>query len=401
MAKNLSAPPSPPRSASRFERALELHRAGQTDAAEELYENLLRDLPAALSNLGVIKRQKGEVAEGVRLQRLALHISPKQKGFQKNLINALLELNRYGEAEAALLAASEDHPDEESFLWQLARLRARYRSTEKLRGAVDVFRRLLDRNPDDLTAANNLADCLIRLDRPDEAIAVLQPHQETPEIGFKLSVLRGETVARTPADYVQEHFDRFAPRFEKRLVGDLNYRGPDLLMAMLLEESGEPPHFASALDLGCGTGLFGERLQPYCESITGIDLSPKMLEVAAQKNVYTRLETADIAAFLTENAETYDLIIAADVFVYVGDLAPVFSLVAQRLNPGAPFLFSTEHTEDGEFIALASGRFKHSDAYLKRLAANAGLTVEAAKQEPFREEFDDKVLGGFYRLRRP
>src|SRR5438477_7207125 len=78
------------------------------------------------------------------------------------------------------------------------------------------------------------------------------------------------------------------------------------------------------LDLGCGTGLAGAAFRPHVDWLLGVDLSPKMIEVARAKGLYDRLVIGDIAQHLaeqhTDNA-TFHLVIAADVFAYVADFA--------------------------------------------------------------------------------
>lgn len=397
--KKKFVPKSNNKSKNSFERALALQRAGKIDAAEKIYSELLTNLPESLGNLGIIKRQKGQLEEAARLQRMALQISPKHKVTQSNLVNVLMDLKRYSEVKEVLLEAIEDHPDDVSFQRRLASLLARHSDVENLNGAVKIFQRLLVNKPDDLTVVSALGDCLTRLNRKDEAIDILQPHSAHTEIRYKLQVLRGESIDRAPEDYVQEHFDKFAPNYENKLVEGLGYRTPDLIIKTLLDDFEAPPHFDSALDLGCGTGLLGVKLRPYCGVITGIDLSSKMLALADEKKIYDHLETADIVAFLSETDEAYDLILSADVFVYVGDLAPIFALVERRLKPGGHFLFSTEHANDGDFTTMSSGRFSHSEPYIKRIADDAGLVVQAAQQEPVRMEYSKEVIGGLYMMR--
>src|SRR4029077_10060116 len=128
-------------------------------------------------------------------------------------------------------------------------------------------------------------------------------------------------------------FDDYADRFDTHLVGILRYRAPHAILAALQDVCADrPPRFAHALDLGCGTGLMGEAIRPFAERLDGVDLSPLMLAKARAKLVYDRLAEAEIVAFVRGSPDrAFDLVLAADVLVYVADLAPVFSEVARTL----------------------------------------------------------------------
>jgi predicted TPR repeat methyltransferase len=155
------------------------------------------------------------------------------------------------------------------------------------------------------------------------------------------------------------------------------------------------------LDLGCGTGLCGPLLAPWAGSLTGIDVSRNMLDEAARKQLYERLVEAEITAWLpAQDAAAYDLAIATDVFIYIGDLAPVFAGLHRVLRPGGLFAFSTEVSEGAESRLLESLRYAHSAAYLERLAREAGWDVESVTTHVLREEDRQGVCGHLAVLRR-
>ena len=215
---------------SLFECALPYQRNGDIEEAEKHYSALLADLPAALNNLGVIKRQKGQLEEAIRIQRLAIQIAPKNHGYHKNLIRILRGLKRNSEVERALAEAIKYHPGDKSFLWQLAKSRAKHKDPKALRDAVNIYKKYLALAPDDSVGAVSLANCLIRLGLTNEAVETLQPYKADSEINYKIQVLCDDQIDRAPADYVQAHFDRTARRFERQLVEKLDYCAPDLLL---------------------------------------------------------------------------------------------------------------------------------------------------------------------------
>jgi predicted TPR repeat methyltransferase len=191
--------------------------------------------------------------------------------------------------------------------------------------------------------------------------------------GLKLAALGAAPVPPAPPDaYVRGLFDDYAGRFEKALVEDLGYRTP-WRMGELLQAAAPGRRFAHGLDLGCGTGLMGAVLRPLCDRLDGVDLSPGMLAEAARKGLYDTLAEGDAARHLAAAGEPLDLVAAADVFVYVGDLAPVFAAAARRLAPGGLFVFSVEAAAGDGFLLRDSLRYAHSGGYVRRAAAAAGL----------------------------
>ncbi|MBK6472076.1 MAG: methyltransferase domain-containing protein [Betaproteobacteria bacterium] len=109
----------------------------------------------------------------------------------------------------------------------------------------------------------------------------------------------------------------------------------------------DPDGFDAALDLGCGTGLCGPLLRPLARHLTGLDLSAAMLGRARATGVYDRLEQADAAQFLAAISERFDLVVAADVLIYIGDPGPLFA-AAQRAMQRGLFAFTVEAADNGE-----------------------------------------------------
>ena len=57
-----------------------------------------------------------------------------------------------------------------------------------------------------------------------------------------------------------------------------------------------------------------------------------MLQKASEKQIYDELVCCDALEFLADSEKGYDLVIAADFLVYVGDLEPLFSAIRNRIN---------------------------------------------------------------------
>ncbi len=207
----------------------------------------------------------------------------------------------------------------------------------------------------------------------------------------------GAAVA-APAAYVRETFDGFAPGFDDRLIGQLDYRVPAAVAAALDEVRVFAPGSADVLDLGCGTGLAGAPLRARARHLTGVDLAPKMLAAARARGCYDVLAEADILAWMdAADSAAFDLVVAADVFIYLGDLADIFTEVARLLRPGGLFAFSVELSSREKWLLQPSGRYAQSHAYIASLAAASGLSVALRRQQPIRKP----LVGALYILSRP
>ena len=213
---------------------------------------------------------------------------------------------------------------------------------------------------------------------------------------YLLEALNGGSLARAPAVYVEEHFDRVADTFDRKLVDVLGYDAP-VRMATLIGRT--RASFDHILDLGCGTGLAAPHLAALGDRITGVDLSSRMLELAARRSLYTELAKAEALEFLNARPNGFDLVFAADVLVYFGDLEAVFEAVAHALAPSGYFALCVELCESASYQVLPSGRFAHGEAYLKRAAGTRFAMVEAA-QAQLRLEGGRPVQGLFQVLRR-
>ena len=215
--------------------------------------------------------------------------------------------------------------------------------------------------------------------------------------GLKRDLARAVPLAEAmPAAFVEALFDQFAPRFDSQLRDKLGYRAPDLLVEEL--DARGVGAVGRAMDLGCGTGLAGEVLRARCGWLGGCDLSAGMLAQAAARGIYDRLDKADIGA-LEIGGDPFDLIVAADVFVYVGALERVLGWCAAMLNPGGTLAFTTEAGEAP--VALReSRRFAHSEAYLREVLEAAGFDAPILRRAVLRQDRGAPIEGWIVTARR-
>lgn len=232
----------------------------------------------------------------------------------------------------------------------------------------------------------------------------LEMNPEYPEAQYHLNTAQhflaaetGKTPLTAPKVYVEGLFDNYASRFEQSLLEELAYQTPKII-AEKLAAMGSKGSLGSVLDLGCGTGLVGQEVRPLCEKLEGVDISKAMLKEAERKNVYDKLTRCGITEYLSNESLDYDYIVAADVFVYIGDLSDIFCLIKTRNKRSGKFVFSTEHTESEGFVLEKSGRFSHSKAYIEMLASKFEFQIAEHFVHNLRKEYGKFLVGGFYIL---
>ncbi|MDR3462429.1 MAG: methyltransferase domain-containing protein [Beijerinckiaceae bacterium] len=227
--------------------------------------------------------------------------------------------------------------------------------------------------------------------------ARLTSEPDDPELNYILSILRGEPVTRAPDHYVASHFDQFAEQFDKQLTGVLGYSAFKPLAALAESHAGP---LARVLDLGCGTGLAGPFLAKPGRHVIGVDLSARMLEKARAGGCYDSLLNAEAVAYLATQTASFDLIFAADVLIYVGELGDLLRNAAQALVAGGLFAFTIETNTGADIALMPSGRFAHALDYVLAQATEADFTTVATHEIQLRYETTGFVTGHLILLRR-
>lgn len=213
---------------------------------------------------------------------------------------------------------------------------------------------------------------------------------------YLLDALSGTRHDSAPVDYLERYFDQFAPEFDEKLVDVLCYRVPQQLQALVATHRS---HFDDMLDLGCGTGLAVQHLATFGGPVTGVDLSARMLAEASKRGLYRALVKTEALVYLSEQPSRHDLVFAADVLTYSGDLQPLFAAVARTLKPGGIFAVNVETAESQDFVLLSSGRFAHNPASVLRLA-DRHFIVLADEANVMRQEGAQSVHGRLLVLQR-
>jgi predicted TPR repeat methyltransferase len=245
--------------------------------------------------------------------------------------------------------------------------------------AAELFEQALERAPNWAAAWFALGEAREKLGDLDAAARAFHETlaadpDDAQGAAARLALIgRADAPRALPQAYVARLFDDYAPRFEKHLTDNLSYRAPALI-AEALSAVAPARRFASALDLGCGTGLMGAPLRERVDRLAGVDLSAAMIAKAGVRDLYDRLVVGDASAMLgREPPGSFDLIIAADALVYIGDLARLFAAAVTALTADGLFAFSVESCEGDGFKLEPTMRFAHSRSYIEATAREAGL----------------------------
>jgi predicted TPR repeat methyltransferase len=352
-------------------RAHGLRRLGRNAEALPLYAQVVEADAGLLDGwrgLAATEAALGRVDEALLSRKRALALAP---GDREVAFEHAVMLMQAGHAQEAVQALSQlvqtGAGDARAWAW-LGRARLRLGDAEAAR---DAFERARALDPDD------------------------------PVVAHFLVSLGDSLPESVEGEYIQRLFDDFADRFEHTLVDRLGYAVPPRLAALL--RAHEADAAGRVLDLGCGTGLMAVELARPGRVIDGVDLSPRMLERARAKGLYRDLQAAEIGAYLADaGAQRWDLVVAADVFVYVAALAPVFAVVREHLADGGWFAFSLESSA-GEAVELlpATGRYRHPPDVVARQLAEAGFTGVVREPLVIRHEVGQPVAGELLLARAP
>ncbi|HTI86006.1 MAG TPA: tetratricopeptide repeat protein [Alphaproteobacteria bacterium] len=380
--------------------AIALHRDGRLAEAEAKYRSALEMVPGhfdALHNLAVLCLQRNDPVGALDFLRRASAINPASATLHLNIGNA-------------------------------------FRAAGDNRQALDSYDRALRLNPDFAEAHNNRATVLRTLGREDEAIAsadravALNPRYreahlnrahaldtgkryeeaivsyrnaascgaDPEEVAYYLAALGAAPLpAASPRSYVAGLFDGYAENFDQSLLG-LGYDVPRQLAAAVVAL--RPNGVSDVADVGCGTGLSGAALRAISSRLVGADLSAKMLAKAQQRGVYDRLAQAELVEFLRVSPQSWDLIVAADVLIYMGDLEPVFAAARSALHSTGLFAYSVEahdtQSQEGDgYVIRPTRRFAHSLDYLRGVAARHGFTERSVLPMTVRSEAGRGIPG--------
>lgn len=388
-------------------------KLGDRRGAEAAYRTALAMRPASVATLqclAMLKEQDRDCAAAVECFRACVALGDRSAAVWGNLGRLYYQVGSVLEAHGAYKEAVRADPSNLHFARMLckAKFLRDVSEGESVDQALTEYERSAAVGEEPARERLDLLEVAAGLfghsGHIDAAIRIskkrLELRPESAAAKYLLTALVGEPlVDRSPPEYIVENFDAFAEQFDAKLVGVLGYDVPEQICAVIRDATPHG-HLYDALDAGCGTGLCGPLLRPFARHLTGVDLSAKMLELAARRGAYDVLVREELIAFLERSAARFDLIVAADVFIYFGDLTEFLAAASAALRPSGLLVFSTELLKGGGYRILSTGRFAHAREYVQAAAA-PHFVQEFCSDTTLRLDTSARVAGNLFAFRRP
>lgn len=270
--------------------------------------------------------------------------------------------------------------------------------------ALQAFEQALSHDPNLAEAWSEMAHVHRDMGQTAQAIAGYQRAFQLgadPELHryYLAAISPDQALVNAPAAYVATLFDQYAEDFEAHLVGQLGYQGHRVLLQHLPTDAAA--RFERVWDLGCGTGLCGSLIRSRADQLIGVDLSSAMVAKARALGVYDSLHAQELVSFLEQSTDQADLVLAADVFIYVGQLEAVFEALSPRVRSGGWLAFTVEVADPGFEVQLhRSLRYAHALAYLQKLAARHGWQWALLHHAPLRLDQAQPLMGAYVYLQK-
>lgn len=384
------------------------YEAGHPEIAAEHYANALKARPhyaEAASNLGLTLRRLDRMDEAIEHFRLALRLRPDLAMAHSNLGLTLSEAGKYDEALACFAQALSMEPNSSALHINIS---LAWRGVGRLDMAADAALTALRLAPEGAPAQVELGSVAAGLHRKGDRAALdalLSDWRaivgQSAQLDHTMAAVGSAPVPPRASDaFVSQTFDASARRFDE-MIGALAYAVPAAIGAALRHHAGPGAADRDILDIGCGTGLLAPHLAAHARTLTGVDLSLSMLQLAARRGGYTDLEQAEIGAYLIARPRSFDVITAGDVFCYFGDLGSVFGPAAASLRPGGLLLATVEAATGQAYTLHEGGRYAHDPACLQECLGAAGLDVLELSPLVLRYEAGQPVEGVLIAARHP
>ena len=350
------------------DQGIELIRKNQFIEAKNSFEKALQFKPnftEAINSLGQVNHKLGNLDQAVRLYKQVVALDSNYALASENKILSVIYFFSQGNIQKAL----------------------------------EALNMLVEKNPRDALLFNMLGGCFASIGQIEMAINNYQKALEfEPDYAIPkhmINSLTGHTSKEPPKQYVKNLFDDYAHRFNDALVNNLQYSLPFIIKQLILKSNSEKSQYKNVIDLGCGTGLAGKDLRDISTNLIGIDISENMASEAEKLNFYDTLIVGDIVEELNAFHDKFDLLVALDVLIYIGDVQSIFRAVYNSCKQDSLFIFSVETQDEGGYSLLKSSRYAHSEEYIMDQTAGLFKLVNSENVK-LRKEGESWIQGKVY-----
>ena len=384
--------------------ALTFNKLNRKEEALHAYQALIELAPQHIGGhfqAACLLMQRQDYQAAIIHFLLVEQLDPTHFENQFNLATAYLMIKQWQEAKSHYLQALAIQTNDLQVLFNLGVISMQQ---GQVREAIAFYSRAIELNPDYHEAHHNLSIAYLEIKDRKKALnhfcEVLRILPNNEAVRHTIHILKNEkNITASPPEYIQTLFDSYADHYDSHLETTLHYEVPRFI-AEIVKKNCNLDNIQNVLDLGCGTGLCGVLFKEIAHSLTGVDISAKMLNVAAKKQIYDTLITAELLTFLLQKSSAFDLIIAGDVLVYFGELDAIFAAIDQALRSRSWFVFNTEISINQDYALTQTGRFIHSQDYIQQLADKHHFTIIAQQAIKMRTQERQTVNGFLYLLQK-
>ncbi len=350
---------------------------GELDQAMSLAEQLgaaAPDHPDVLYVSAGLWWRVDENDRAIAMQKRLVALEPSAATHYERLLYFLRETGDVLGALAAAQVAVQECPSNPTLINAFGLLQL---DTGDLQGSQQTFENAIQAFPENLTAHQNLSLVLLAEGRAEDAVNAFS-RGVTPLEAVKLKANNQEQ------KHLSKTYDGLAECYD---TNDLQ-RSWGQQTAQVIRTAIGQGNLGDVLDLCCGTGSVGAAITAQANHLTGIDLSPGMLDKAKARNVYDELIVADINTALLSIKRSFFTVTCSVALYHWADLGPFFYAAARVLAPGGHLIFSVDPVNDELDVGQSlPGEYAHSRAYIRRLTAGAGLreisiTIDAHRSYP-------------------
>ncbi|MGH8176811.1 MAG: tetratricopeptide repeat protein [Steroidobacter sp.] len=380
-------------------KAISAHQAGRLNEAAADYQRVLRRRPGdpdALHFFGLLQFHQRKSDKAVELITRSLTIAPGNPHAWNNLGNILSTQDKATDAKDAYRRVTSLAPSMPEAWFNLGIC---LRDEGQFDEAAEHFRQAIDAQPDFLRAYEALGMLHYRLGQFQSAAEIYQRWSDrdpaNPVARHMAAAATGlNAPARAADEYVATLFDKYASAFDENLKA-LGYRAPELVATAVAQQISRPDGSLAILDAGCGTGLCGPLLRPFFRTLTGVDLSARMIDHARERGGYNELAVGELCAFMRGRERSFDVIVSADTLVYFGALEGVCAAANRSLRRDGLLVFTVEALLNGSppYQLQVHGRYAHRETYIRETLLRSGFEILQISRETLRMERMQEVAG--------